>query len=75
MAYSVPNHRAFTKRLSYVCHVYGLERARQIWSETGIKWKDSENTEHASEVYALSCSSDLIARPLLRNTKQFDDNL
>lgn len=40
--------------------------------QIGIKWRDSENKEHASKVHALICSSDSIARPLLRNTKQFN---
>lgn len=38
----------------------------------GIKWRDSENVEHTSKVHSLLCSSDSIARPLLRNTKQFN---
>ena len=44
----------------------------QILEQNGIKWKDSENVQHVSKVYALICSSDSIARPLLRNTKQFN---
>lgn len=40
--------------------------------KNGIKWKDSANVEHFSRVFALICSSDSIARPLLRNTKQFN---
>ena len=39
---------------------------------TGIKWMDSENVEHTSKVNLLLCSSDSVARPLLRNTKQFN---
>lgn len=38
----------------------------------GIIWKDSKNVEHITKVYALICSSDSVARPLLRNTKQFN---
>lgn len=38
----------------------------------GLIWKDSQNVEHISKVYALICSSDSVARPLLRNTKQFN---
>ncbi len=38
----------------------------------GLIWKDSKNVEHISKVYALICSSDSVARPLLRNTKQFN---
>ncbi|KAK0141862.1 hypothetical protein N1851_020460 [Merluccius polli] len=40
--------------------------------QTGIKWMDSENVEHTSKVNLLLCSSDSVARPLLRNTKQFN---
>ncbi|XP_052412533.1 uncharacterized protein LOC127957875 [Carassius gibelio] len=40
--------------------------------QVGIKWRDSENTEHTSKIHSLLCSSDSIARPLLRNTKQFN---
>ncbi|XP_077061893.1 uncharacterized protein LOC143714556 [Siphateles boraxobius] len=40
--------------------------------ENGIKWRDSENIEHSSKVHSLICSSDSVARPLLRNTKQFN---
>ena len=40
--------------------------------QTGIKWMDSENVEHTSKVHLLLCSSDSVARPLLRNTKQFN---
>lgn len=38
--------------------------------QTGIKWM--ENVEHTSKVHLLLCSSDSVARPLLRNTKQFN---
>lgn len=43
-----------------------------ILQKDGIKWKDSANIEHTSKVFALICSSDSVARPLLRNTKQFN---
>jgi len=45
-----------------------LKELQQI----GIIWRDSENIEHTSKVHSLICSSDSIARPLLRNTKQFN---
>jgi len=45
-----------------------LKELQQI----GITWRDSENIEHTSKVHSLLCSSDSIARPLLRNTKQFN---
>ncbi len=38
----------------------------------GLIWKNSQNVEHISKVYALICSADSVARPLLRNTKQFN---
>jgi len=44
-----------------------------ILQEDGIKWKDSANVEHTSKVFALICSSDSVAHPLIRNTKQFND--
>lgn len=40
--------------------------------QNGIKWQDSENKVHTSKVFSLICSSDSVARPLLRNTKQFN---
>lgn len=40
--------------------------------QTGIKWMDSANVEHTSKVNLLLCSSDSVARPPLRNTKQFN---
>lgn len=40
--------------------------------QTGIKWIDSESVEHTSKVHLLLCSSDSVACPLLRNTKQFN---
>ncbi|KAK9976617.1 hypothetical protein ABG768_021822 [Culter alburnus] len=38
----------------------------------GLIWKNSRNVEQISKVYALICSSDSVARPLLRNSKQFN---
>ncbi|XP_076851814.1 uncharacterized protein LOC143508558 [Brachyhypopomus gauderio] len=58
-----PNMLTFLK--PFVDELLVLER-------DGIKWKDSANIEHVSKVYALICSSDSVARPLLRNTKQFN---
>ncbi|KAI7792506.1 hypothetical protein IRJ41_015741, partial [Triplophysa rosa] len=40
--------------------------------QVGIKWRDSENTEHTSKIHSLLCTADSVARPLLKNTKQFN---
>ncbi|KAL7404357.1 hypothetical protein ABVT39_013515 [Epinephelus coioides] len=37
----------------------------------GVDWQDIQGNCHVSKVFVLICSSDLMARPLLRNTKQF----
>lgn len=38
----------------------------------GISWQDRLGHCHVSKVFVLICSSDSVARPLLRNTKQFN---
>ncbi|XP_076844425.1 uncharacterized protein LOC143489348 [Brachyhypopomus gauderio] len=43
-----------------------------VLQNEGITWVDKLNTVHVSKVHLLVCSSDSIARPLLRNTKQFN---
>lgn len=40
--------------------------------QVGIKWRDSKNTERTSKIHSLLCSADSVARPLLKNTKQFN---
>ncbi|XP_056604162.1 uncharacterized protein LOC130420694 [Triplophysa dalaica] len=44
----------------------------QELEQTGIKWTDTQNEQHSSKVHALICSSDSVARPQIRNTKQFN---
>ena len=39
---------------------------------TGIDWEDRQGNTHLSKVFVLVCSSDSVARPMLRNTKQFN---
>ncbi|CAM4552754.1 unnamed protein product [Leuciscus chuanchicus] len=48
------------------------QRKLKELEQVGIKWRDSENVEHTAKVHCLLCSSDSVARPLLRNTKQFN---
>ncbi|XP_047220535.1 uncharacterized protein LOC124867893 isoform X2 [Girardinichthys multiradiatus] len=38
----------------------------------GIAWQDRKGHSHVSKVFVLICSSDSVACPLLRNTKQFN---
>lgn len=38
----------------------------------GVEWKDLQGNHHVSKAFVLICSSDSVARPLLRNTKQFN---
>ncbi|KAL7379236.1 hypothetical protein ABVT39_024702 [Epinephelus coioides] len=38
----------------------------------GVDWQDMQGNCHVSKVFVLICSSDSMARPLLRNTKQFN---
>ena len=40
----------------------------------GITWRDHNNVEHITKVHALVCSADSVARPMLRNSKQFNGN-
>lgn len=44
----------------------------QELEQNGIKWTDTQNQQHLSKVHALICSSDSVARPQIRNTKQFN---
>ncbi|XP_072224612.1 uncharacterized protein [Leuresthes tenuis] len=37
-----------------------------------FQWNDSSGTAHSSKVFSLVCSSDAVARPLLRNCKRFN---
>ena len=41
-------------------------------AQNPFEWKDRQDTTHSSKVFSLVCSSDAIARPLLRNCKQFN---
>ncbi|XDV23432.1 hypothetical protein PO909_028010 [Leuciscus waleckii] len=44
----------------------------QELEQNGIKWSDTQSQQHSSKVHALICSSDSVARPQIRNTKQFN---
>ncbi|XP_058624866.1 uncharacterized protein LOC131536150 isoform X2 [Onychostoma macrolepis] len=44
----------------------------QELEQNGIQWTDTQNQQHLSKVHALVCSSDSVARPQIRNTKQFN---
>nr|XP_023701086.1 uncharacterized protein LOC111861049 isoform X1 [Paramormyrops kingsleyae]XP_023701087.1 uncharacterized protein LOC111861049 isoform X1 [Paramormyrops kingsleyae]XP_023701088.1 uncharacterized protein LOC111861049 isoform X1 [Paramormyrops kingsleyae]XP_023701089.1 uncharacterized protein LOC111861049 isoform X1 [Paramormyrops kingsleyae] len=55
----------FTLLHPFVSEALALEK-------DGIKWKDAQNRDQVSRVHVLLCSSDSVARPLLRNTKQFN---
>lgn len=37
-----------------------------------FQWTDANGAVHSSKVFSLVCSSDAVARPLLRNCKQFN---
>ncbi|KAL3987097.1 organic solute transporter subunit alpha [Sarotherodon galilaeus] len=41
-------------------------------AQNPFQWRDSRGTPHSSKVFCLVCSSDAVARPLLRNCKQFN---
>ncbi|XP_026016884.1 uncharacterized protein LOC113018025 isoform X1 [Astatotilapia calliptera] len=41
-------------------------------AQNPFQWRDSRGTLHSSKVFCLVCSSDAVARPLLRNCKQFN---
>lgn len=41
-------------------------------AQNPFQWIDSNGTVHSSKVFSLVCSSDAVARPLLRNCKQFN---
>ncbi|XP_025762011.1 uncharacterized protein LOC102082017 isoform X2 [Oreochromis niloticus] len=41
-------------------------------AQNPFQWRDSKGTLHSSKVFCLVCSSDAVARPLLRNCKQFN---
>lgn len=44
----------------------------QELEQNGIKWSDTQSQQHLSIVHALICSSDSVARPQIKNTKQFN---
>lgn len=44
----------------------------QNLANTPLEWTDGDGTVHFSRVFALVCSSDAVARPLLRKSKQFN---
>ncbi|XP_038150334.1 uncharacterized protein LOC119789497 isoform X2 [Cyprinodon tularosa] len=48
-----------------------VEEAAKLEAD-GIAWQDRKGHSHVSKVFVLICSSDSVARPLLRNTKQFN---
>ncbi|XP_029912603.1 uncharacterized protein LOC115362701 [Myripristis murdjan] len=41
-------------------------------AQNPFEWKDRQGTTHFSKVFSLVCSSDAVARPVLRNCKQFN---
>nr|XP_046271851.1 uncharacterized protein LOC124073584 isoform X2 [Scatophagus argus]XP_046271852.1 uncharacterized protein LOC124073584 isoform X2 [Scatophagus argus] len=41
-------------------------------AQNPFQWKDSKGKVHSSKVFSLVCSSDAVARPLLRNCKKFN---
>lgn len=41
-------------------------------AQNPFHWRDSNGIVHSSKVFSLVCSSDAVARPLLRNCKQFN---
>lgn len=41
-------------------------------AQNPFQWSDSNGTVHSSKVFSLICSSDAVARPLLRNCKRFN---
>ncbi|CAG5897779.1 unnamed protein product [Menidia menidia] len=41
-------------------------------AQNPFQWNDSSGAAHSSKVFSLVCSSDAVARPLLRNCKQFN---
>ncbi|XP_049925967.1 uncharacterized protein LOC126405952 isoform X2 [Epinephelus moara] len=41
-------------------------------AQNPFQWSDSNDTVHFSKVFSLVCSSDAVARPLLRNCKRFN---
>ncbi|XP_044037086.1 uncharacterized protein LOC122868819 isoform X7 [Siniperca chuatsi] len=48
-----------------------IDECREL-AQNPFQWSDSNGTVHSSKVFALICSSDAVARPLLRNCKQFN---
>ena len=43
-----------------------------LLEKEGVKWKDVQGNDHISKVFVLIASCDSVARPMLRNTKQFN---
>lgn len=58
-----PKMNTFLKPFIDECH--GL-------AQNPFQWSDNNGTVHSSKVFFLVCSSDAVARPLLRNCKQFN---
>lgn len=56
--------------MCYVSEVIATVREQR--EQNGIKWTDTQNQQHSSKVHALICSSDSVARPQIRNAKQFN---
>ncbi|XP_051243573.1 uncharacterized protein LOC127356108 isoform X2 [Dicentrarchus labrax] len=48
-----------------------IDECRDL-AQNPFQWTDSNGTVHSSKVFSLVCSSDAVARPLLRNCKQFN---
>ncbi|XP_038556391.1 uncharacterized protein LOC119889661 [Micropterus salmoides] len=48
-----------------------IDESRAL-AQNPFQWSDSNGTVHSSKVFSLVCSSDAVARPLLRNCKQFN---
>lgn len=58
-----PNMNTFLK--PFIDECCGLAR-------NPFQWIDNNGTVHSSKVFTLVCSSDAVARPLLRNCKRFN---
>ncbi|XP_031695583.1 uncharacterized protein LOC116377955 isoform X1 [Anarrhichthys ocellatus] len=48
-----------------------IDECRDL-AQNPLQWSDSNGAVHSSKVFSLVCSSDAVARPLLRNCKQFN---
>lgn len=58
-----PNMHTFLK--PFIDDCYDL-------AQNPFQWRDCNGTVHFSKVFSLVCSSDVVARPLLRNCKQYN---